>query len=312
MAEFKVFGEQDNKSETTGTKKGGKLKRLFKKKPFLIAVAVVVVLGLIALVRKSQQPVQTADESNMVVADGLEVMYPSTDTYMTSEGDYITDVLDSLGMVLGEMQTEHENEMISIQESFSEEVSSLKNTFDVTVDSMSMQIEDLSDKVDTQSDTITEQAQTIARQNDIQAMQNNSDAWFYASDSERKALEQSNAQIAAKYGWERGDDGAWYDGGVKVYETTTQQVVTSSAPATKTLSSGSTGSSGSTSSKSSSGSSTASDIATMKANSAAWHTASDTQKQQLHEQNKQIAAKNGWSYDAASGTYSDKSGNRVY
>ena len=293
MAEFKVFGEQEEKKEPERKSEGGnkflnKVKKLVKKKPFLIAVAVVVVLGLLAWYRKAQNPVpasETVDESGLIVPDGLSVMYPEGGFMSQGGSDYMSD------------------EFLSIKDSFSSELGAVQDSFNVVVDSMSAQIEDLSDRIDTQSDTLVIQSNTIARQNDLASMQANSDAWHYATTTEeKKALEQANEEIASKYGWERGDDGVWYDNGKPVYTTVTQANYTSSAPAKKSLSSSST----KTVTK------TTSDVDTMKANSQAWHTASDSEKQRLHEENVKIAQKNNWTFDSGSGTYKDSAGNRVY
>lgn len=304
MAEFKVFGEQDN-NETreperkTGNKVFNKVKKLFKKKPFLIAVAVVVVLGLLAWYKKSQVPATAEDEteSEMVLADGLELMYPANDTFVGSGGSYFEDVLDT-------MVDSFNEELTNMDNYYQSEITYVKDVLDITVDDMSGQIESLSNQIDTQSDTLAQQTDYIARQNDIQMMQQNSDAWHYAtSDADKKALEKTNKAIAEKYGWELGDDGIWYDEDEKpVYTTVTQKVATSSSTPKKSLSS----------SSSTKTTSTTSDIDKMKANSTAWHTASDSQKQKLHEENVAIAKKNNWTFDSGSGTYKDSAGNRVY
>lgn len=305
MAEFEVFGkdrtEKSEKKENTG--KGGKitnkLKRLFKNKPFLIAVIVVSILGLWSLMKKSQTQTVTESEDGTLVPESLELMYPGENTYMTSEGDYISDVLTSMG----EYITGLEEENMTIKETFKEQYSTLKNTFDVTVDDMSSQIQSLSNKVDAQDNTLKEQTATIEKQNAIKVMQTNSDAWHYASSQEEKdALAKANEQIASQYGWTRGNDGLWYENGQAVYQTVTQQKATvSSAPVT-----------GSYYSSSSGNNSVQSDIATMKANSQAWHSASDTKKSELNAQNKAIAQKNGWTFNSSTGTYHNADGSRVY
>lgn len=305
MAEFEVFGkdrtEKSEKKDNTG--KGGKitnrLKRLFKNKPFLIAVIVVAILGLWSLMKKSQTQTVTESEDGTLVPESLELMYPGENTYMTSEGDYISDVLTSMG----EYITGLEEENMSIKETFNNQYSTLKNTFDVTVDDMSSQIQSLSNKVDTQDNTLKSQTETIAKQNAIRVMQNNSDAWHYASTKEeRDALAKANEEIASQYGWKRGDDGVWYDGGIAVYQTVTQQKASvSSAPAT-----------GSYYSSSSKINSVQYDIRQMQANSKAWHSASETDKKILNAENQAIAKKNGWTFNSETGTYHNKDGSRVY
>ena len=302
MAEFKVFGEDKNEAkENTG--KGGKLtnklKKLFKNKPFLIAVIVVSILGLWSLMKKSQTPTETETEDSSLVPDGVDLLYPGENTYMTSTGDYISDVLTSMG----EYVTGLEEENIKIKETFTNEYNNLKNTFDVTVDDMSSQIQSLSNKIDTQDNTLKEQTAIIEKQNAIKVMQTNSDAWHYAStQAEKDALAKANEQIASQYGWTRGNDGVWYENGQAVYQTVTQQQASvSSTPAT-----------GSYYSSSSGNNSVQSDIATMKANSQAWHSASDTKKAELNAQNKAIAQKNGWTFNSSTGTYHNADGSRVY
>ena len=300
MAEFKVFGE-DRTEKKEGSGKGGKLtnrlKRLFKNKPFVIAVIVVSILGLWSLVKKSQTQTVAESEDRSLVPESLELMYPGENTYMTSTGDYIFDVLTSMG----EYITGLENENISNKDTFNNQYTALKNTFEVTVDDMSSQIQSLSNKIDTQDNTLKEQTETIAKQNAIKVMQSNSDAWHYATtQAEKDALAKANEQIASQYGWTRGDDGVWYDNGQVVYQTVTQQKVTvSSTPSTGSYYSSSTNN-------------VQSDIATMKANSQAWHSASDTEKVNLNAQNKAIAQKNGWTFNSSTGTYHNADGSRVY
>ncbi|NBI30772.1 hypothetical protein [Chengkuizengella marina] len=54
----------------------------------------------------------------------------------------------------------------------------------------------------------------------IDQMKDNSEAWHHASDSEKKRLAKENEKLGKSQGWDRGNDGAWYDNnGDRVYHT---------------------------------------------------------------------------------------------
>ena len=50
----------------------------------------------------------------------------------------------------------------------------------------------------------------------------------------------------------------------------------------------------------------------MEANSAAWHTADDATKKKLEAENQALGKQIGGTYNSASGTWSDSSGNNLY
>lgn len=318
MPEFEIIGGDNQPEKKESGKKGNKVTKLLKKKPFLIAVGVVVVLGLYAWYRNTQ--VAQADGQNMILADGMGMVGISPETVASSYDDGTADMMYDF--------------MLEMAESFENQMTDFKSSYDVQIDEMSSQISTFSNRLNTQATVIEAQADTIAMQNDIQAMQNNSDMWHYATTDERKnALSEANQKIASKWGWTfDSKSGYWFDSsGNRLYTTATQEQnnpVSSSVPV-KTASTSSSGSSVSISTKpgtivnavknnygsGSSGSgfsSTASDIAKMKANSQAWHNASDSEKTALHNQNKAIAQKNNWTFNSQTGSYYDSSGKKVY
>ena len=152
-AEFKVFGDNDNVTDKKPDKKKNKLLETFKKKPFLIAVVVVAFLGIWSMLRKSEtETAFVEDENGTITPDGLQLMYPSTDTYASSDATYVADALDtmveSFNDVIGNMEEEHSqqiddlkqqqsDEIINLQDSFSNQLDSMQSAFDVQIDSMS-------------------------------------------------------------------------------------------------------------------------------------------------------------------------------
>lgn len=324
MAEFEILPSpsETDKREKKQTGKKTDIKKLLKKKPFLIAVGVVALLGLYAWYKNSMSG---GSSSDLVVASGY-AGYPETGGAYTEastayEDEFYSAMLDSM------------NEKLSnIQNSYTSQLENMQTVYDNNTENLTSQVNSLSEKWNTAEDVLLTQSAEIQRQQDISTMMSNSDRALYStSQTEKTALHNANTAIASKYGWIFGDDGYWYDetGKNRVYQTVTQSSKSSG------------GSSSGSSSKSSSGSSSASNrnnkntssggittvggvsttastsastvIKAMQANSQAYNnTSSSTQKSALHQANKNMASKMGWSYNSSTGTYHDKSGKRVY
>lgn len=147
---------------------------------------------------------------------------------------------------------------------------------------------------------------TVSETEVIAQMKANSEAWYNSSDTEKARLEAENKrlgkQIGASYdsvsgSWSKSDGSSLY-------------TVNSSTGSSKRTSS--TGSSKKTSSTSTNVKTNDSDIvAQMKANSQAWHTASDSDKEKLASKNQELGKQIGASYNSASGTWS-KNGVSLY
>lgn len=300
MAEFIEFGSEPEKKKS----KDNKVIKMLKKKPFLIAVIVVAIIALYTAKKKKDAELESGQ--NMVIPDNLEgvsVMYPGADTYGASDTQYVDDALSSMYAEMDKAITDMMNVNDKNYESF-------ETYYSTQVDSMSEVLESFAEKIDSSTAILTEQSEQIEKLNDIQAMQNNSDAWHYAiTDAKKKALEDANKNIARKWGWTFDDDsGLWYDGDTPVYITATQDAVSSDVYVpTSTPYVGGSSSSGS----SSSASTKQSDINKMMANSDAWHSATESERKQLEEENKAIASKYGWSYNDTDG-YWYEGNNKVY
>ena len=224
--------ENDSKETKSEGKKGNNLKKLFKKKPFLIAVGVVSILGLWAWYRKGSSGSSSAstDETSMLYASGY-TGYPYTQSDYTEVHDAYT-----------------ESTLDAITDAFDQRIESVQSVYDTTNEAILSQVNTLSERVNNSEQIIQNQSDAIQKQNDIAQMKANSDAYHYATTTAQKeALHEANNQIASKYGWTfNDDDGYWYDGNTRVYQTVIQANGGVSTINNKTSSStGSTGSTGS-------------------------------------------------------------------
>ena len=273
----------DNPGE--GKKSKGNFNKLLKNKWFLVACAVVALLGLVALIRR-QQAMQSDNGQNMLLADGvsgLTVTAPPVDAYDGSA--YSSGTFDAM------------------YHAFESQLADIKDSYDIQVDDMKQQMTLLSERYDTASYILQKQSAEIAKQNDLQAMMNNSDAWHFAETPARKqALQNANIQIASKYDWIF-DDGVCYDtdGRTPLYTTSTQEYMNTSGTASKKASS--------TVNKTSQ---IEKDISTVKTNSLAWHTADTNTKTNLQKANQEIAKKYNWTLNTGDGHYYDSKGKKVY
>ena len=226
---------EKSKSESSG-KKSSKLKTLLKKKPFLIAVFVVSLLGLYAWYRKSIT--QTESGGGLVLSGGYPTVggtYTS-DSYSDNNTAYTSDIYDSI-------QNAFASEYESLQNSFEQQMSQMQQSYDTTTDNLTSQVSTLSDRLNTSEDIITTQSSYITMLQDIEQMKANSDSYHYATTQAQKdALHQANQSIADKWGWTF-SNGYWYDSsGQNIYVTPTQQSISGSPDNTvvnKTASSGS-------------------------------------------------------------------------
>lgn len=225
MASIEVIGgvnneRKDDKPKETETKKSNKLFKLFKKKPFLVAVVVVVALGLYAWFKKSQ----TATVADSESSEGYFI--PTTYTYPTYSGGSYSDSISAYNEdTLLTMQDAFTQIGDSLSDSFDTKISQVQNVFDTTTSNLVSQVETLNDRLNDTENVVKTQSQTISKQNDIDAMMRNSDNYHYATTTaEKEALHNANKSIAEKWGFTFGDDGYWHDSdGSIVYSTATQE-----------------------------------------------------------------------------------------
>ena len=136
----------------------------------------------------------------------------------------------------------------------------------------------------------------------IAQMKANSEAWYSASDSEKKRLETENQNLGASIG-------ATYNSGTGTWTSSTgSSLYTVSSSSTKNTSSTSTN----VKTSSTKTSSTASVTSQMKANSEAWHSASASEKKRLESENQKLGASIGATYNSGTGTWTSSTGTKLY
>ena len=313
MANIELFNNDKNKTETKteGYKKPMKFKEFIKQKPFLIAVLGVSIVAIFVLLTKKSQPQQEEESEAVLQADGYDYL---TYTGSGSGSQIPTDVYDDMFLYYAtELETvkqENQKQIEELTSEFEKAIEVNKNAYDVEVDNMSNEILQLTEKLDKNADTILQQQEAIERQNDINTMRNNADAWHVSTnEAYKESLHKANESIADKWGWTFNDaSGYWADeNGNALFSTVMQESYVSSGVDTGSLPSYTSPSTGSSDTVfegygSSSGLDQKTlDIMTMKANSEAWHDASDDEKVMLSEANKQIASKYGFTFDDDTG-----------
>ena len=141
----------------------------------------------------------------------------------------------------------------------------------------------------------------IEEQRIKEEMQANSEAWHTASDSEKKRLEAENQRLGSQLGATFDSaSGTWSKAGETLYDVSVKNKTT-----TSTANLTNVGVSETNKNKSDV-------VAQMKANSEAWHTASDSEKKRLEAENQRLGSQLGASFDAGSGTWSNSEGNKLY
>lgn len=166
--------------------------------------------------------------------------------------------------------------------------------FDTIIESMNDYDENL-----TTMSYLEEQRQ---RQNIIKRMQDNSNAWYSASDSEKERLHQENVVLGSLLGAEfDSDSGSWSQDGIGLYDSLPVKNKTNSSTA-NLMNVGVTESNASRTEV----------IAQMKANSEAWHGASETERAKLEAENQQLGKSIGATYNSGTGTWSNSSGGVLY
>ena len=132
-------------------------------------------------------------------------------------------------------------------------------------------------------------------------MQANSEAWHSASDSEKARLEAENQRLGASLGAEFDSaSGTWYQDGQSLYDVSVKNKTNSSTANLTNVGVTETDTS------------KTDVIAQMKANSEAWHSASDSEKARLEAENQRLGASIGAVHDSATGTWSTSSGSSLY
>ena len=149
---------------------------------------------------------------------------------------------------------------------------------------------------------------TVNESQVIAQMKSNSEAWYSASDTEKKRLEAENQTLGASIG-------ATYNSSTGTWTSSTgSSLYTVSNSSSKKTSSTSTNvkTTSSSSTKTSSSSSTDSVTSQMKANSEAWHSASASEKKRLESENQTLGASIGATYNSSTGTWTSANGTKLY
>ena len=135
----------------------------------------------------------------------------------------------------------------------------------------------------------------VSRTEVIAQMKTNSEAWLTASETERKKLEAENQQLGKSIGasydsstgvWTNSNGGALYTVGTSSSKTSVKKT-SSTSTNTSTV------------------------VNQMKANSQAWHNASESERKNLAAKNQELGKSIGATFDSASGTWS-KNGTKLY
>ena len=141
----------------------------------------------------------------------------------------------------------------------------------------------------------------IEEQRIKEQMKANSEAWYGASDEEKERLHQENVVLGSLLGSSFDSaSGTWSKDGETLYDVSIKNKTnTSTANLTNVGVSETTVSQNEI-------------VAQMKANSEAWHGASETERKRLEEENQRLGSQLGASFDSASGTWSNSSGGSLY
>ena len=141
----------------------------------------------------------------------------------------------------------------------------------------------------------------IEEQRIIEQMQANSEAWYAADETEKERLHNENVALGSLLGSSFDSvSGNWYKDGETLYEVSTKNKTNTSTSNLTNVGVTETTVSQSTI------------VSQMKANSEAWHTADETEKKRLEEENQRLGSQLGASFDSVTGTWSNASGNALY
>ena len=206
MPNLEIVGDFADKptSSNSGTGKSTSFKKLLKKKPFMIALGVVALIGIYVWYK-----------SNSSV---------SSDTVAYTASGYTGYPIIDSGSSYGETQTAYNTDtMYAMQEAFQSQLDNLQTVYDNNTENLVSQVVELNERFNTTEEVVKSQSEVIEMQNTISAMQYNSDrALLSTSQAEKDALHEANKAMAYKYGWSFAD-GYWYDAdGNRLYQTATQ------------------------------------------------------------------------------------------
>ena len=203
-------------------------KKLFKKKPFLIAAVGVGAVALYVAYKKSQET--TGEMGYAVGYSG----YPTVGGSSSGSSDEAY-----FDQILSENQSQYSDLMNSVISEYDSAFSELQSTIGV-----------LSDRVTTSEARNEEYEKQIIRQTAISQMLANSELYNTVSDRATKdALHAENLAIAEEMGWTfNAEDGHYYENGKKVYTTSAAKTGQNTAYTGGTSSTTKTGTSSSSSS----------------------------------------------------------------
>lgn len=229
--------------------------------------------------------------------------YVSTYAYVPTAYDGYPTAPESLDYDTMFDQLRTENNEIN-EDFFNEVMSGVTQVVEGAITDMETKYENIVDTVKDKNTTTTiiydSSGSYIEEQRIKEQMQENSEAWHTASDEEKKVLEQENQKLGASIGATfDSDTGTWSKDGESLYNVSVKNNTnTSTANLTNV---------GVSENKMSD-----TEILTqMQFNSEAWHTASDTEKKRLEQENQKLGASLGATFDSGTGTWS-KNGSQLY
>lgn len=251
MASIEIIGGANAPKETEKPKDEGKktnkLIKLFKKKPFLVAVGAVSILGLYAFFKKSNST-QSQDSEGYSAIGYTYPTYNDGGTYTDSNSAYTEDLFNT-------MQEAFQQQAEDLATSYDNRLEQIQSSYDTSNSNLVSQLDTLNERINDNENTLKKQSEAVEMARDIDTMRRNSESYYYTNSEKAKdALHEANADIAKKWGFTfNNSDGYWYDNsGSRVYSTVQQDQKTLETIATKPSSSSSSSSSSKKASSSSS------------------------------------------------------------
>lgn len=221
-----------------------------------------------------------ADKKNdsMKVVTGI-TSYPDA---VTNANVIIDTLQDSIAGLGNDMHSEFENTNNLINSGFESTKDFIQEGFEKQEELFRNELDGMMGDIDDSSNSTGSVGSwgsgSISTEKYKEQMAANSAAWHSASAEEKKRLEAENQRLGAIVGGNYdSSEGMWYDdSGDELYDYTEVYK------------------------------------AEMEANSKAWHTASPEEKKQLEAANQALGKMVGGVYDSKTGTWSDKSGNKLF
>lgn len=220
-------------------------KKLVKSKPFLIALAVVIVLALFAAVRKNKaEDTSEAGPYEAIGYAGYPTVGGGGGEYSQGEdtSSYYESIIADYERTIQNMKSDYEQTILDMQTNADQNVSDLKSHYDSSMDELYSNINDLSNAQKDQADALAETNYQLQRERAISQMKANSELYNVLSKPEdasrREALHAENMRIAEEMGWEFDSHTGNYFEGDSILYTVSWQDAKGAAPSGTSLKSG--------------------------------------------------------------------------